>query len=177
MVILLLSLFWSLNSAQVNMYKTEHGKVQFHSEAQLEIINAASDKMKGVLNTTSRNFAFVIPISSFQGFNIALQREHFNENYMESDKYPNATFSGKIIEDVDFLTRGNMVVRAKGILAIHGVEQERIIKVSLSIRDGSVQVSSRFGVLLKDHDIKIPKIVHEKIASEIMVEVNAELKK
>ncbi len=164
-------------AAQGVIFKTENGKVQFHSDARLEIIKANSQKLRGLLNPETRNFAFVVPVTSFEGFNAALQKEHFNENYMESDRFPLASFSGKIIEEISFLTPGNVTVRAKGILSIHGLDQDRIIKVNMQIRDGSIGITSVFSVLLKDHEINLPKIVHEKVASEINVEVQAELKK
>jgi len=158
-------------------YKTDRGKVRFNSEAQLEIINASSTRLRGVLNPVKRTFAFAVPVSSFEGFNAALQRDHFNENYLESDRFPVATFTGKIIEELSYPPNGALEVRAKGMLTIHGVEQERIIKVSITMIDGIMHVFSRFNVSLKDHDIKVPKVVHEKIASEISIEVQAELKK
>jgi polyisoprenoid-binding protein YceI len=120
-------------------------------------------------------FAFAVNITSFAGFNSPLQKEHFNENYMESNLYPTASFSGKIIEDINFTTDGTYSIRAKGNLTVHGVVQERIIKVELTIKDGKINVASNFTVLLSEHNIPIPKVVHEKLASEIKVEVKAEL--
>lgn len=168
----------SQTSAQVNnsLYSTKTGNVSFHSDARLENIKASSDKLNGLLNIENRNFAWALSIVSFDGFNIAIQKEHFNENYLESDRYPVASFSGKIVEDIDINRKGTFEIRAKGILNIHGVEQERIIKVSLTIKDGYISVFSKFTVLLKDHDIKVPKIVHEKVASEVLIEVKADLK-
>ena len=96
---------------------------------------------------------------------------------MESSKFPNAIFQGKIIDEVDFSKDGVYVVRAKGVLNIHGVEKERIIKTTLSINNNIVTVYSKFDVLTMDHNIKIPRIVHDKIASDIIVEVKAALKK
>lgn len=96
---------------------------------------------------------------------------------MESDVYPDATFSGKIIEDADLSTDGNYAVRAKGNLTIHGVTRERIIKSDVVVKDGKVSVQASFTVLLSDHNIPVPKVVHEKLASEIKVEVKADLTK
>ena len=104
-----------------------------------------------------------------------MQQKHFNENYLESDKYPQATFEGKIIEDVDLHRDGFYSIRAKGDLSIHGVVQERIIKCNLTIKNGMVNVKSNFIVLLADHNIAIPKVVNEKLASEIKVEVKTDL--
>jgi polyisoprenoid-binding protein YceI len=133
--------------------------------------------MLGIIDHGKKTFAFTVNNTSFNGFNSALQREHFNENYLESDKYPAISFKGKIIEDVDFEEPGTYHVRAKGYLSVHGVVRERIIKGMITVKPGSVHIESRFNVLLNDHNIRVPKVVHEKIASEIIVEVKAELQK
>ncbi len=159
-----------------NLYRCNDGYIRFNSDAALEVINASSNKLNGILDTTEKAFAFVIKISTFEGFNAALQREHFNENYMESHKYPNATFKGKIIEDINFSSDGEYNIRAKGVLKIHGVEQERIIRGMITIKEGSIVIETKFKTLLKDHNIKVPKVVHEKIASEIEVTVKAQWK-
>ena len=114
---------------------------------------------------------------SFQGFNSALQQEHYNENYLETREYPHASFSGKIIEKVDYEKDGNYQIRAKGKLVVHGVEQERIIKSTLQIKEGQLVVQSKFTILLEDHNINIPKIVHQKIAEQIIVDVKANFEK
>jgi hypothetical protein len=157
------------------LYVTKEGSIQFKSEAPLELIEARSVKMKGVINTAEQTFAFSVPNNSFEGFNSDLQREHFNENYMESTRFPNTSFTGKIIETIDFSSDGTHTVRAKGKLLVHGVEQERIIKATVQIRKGIISVSSNFTVPLADHNITIPKIVYQKIAEEIQVEINANL--
>ena len=102
-------------------------------------------------------------------------QEHFNENYLETDKYPRASFEGKIIEDIDLHTDGIYNIRAKGNLTVHGVVQERIIKCDINIKNGVVSIKSNFTVQLADHNITIPKVVHEKLASEIKVEVKTDL--
>ena len=77
-----------------------------------------------------KNFSLKVDVHSFQGFNSPLQKEHFNENYLESDKYPVASFTGKIIEDVDLSADGAYELRTKGTITIHNIPQERIIKAS-----------------------------------------------
>ena len=149
----------------------ENGNMHFKSDAPLELIEASSTALKGVFNPENGGFAFSVEIRSFQGFNSPLQREHFNENYLESKRFPKATFSGKIIEEVDFYSKGIHEVRAKGILDIHGLKQERIIKGKLSINQEGIGIEARFSVLLEDHQISIPRIVHQKIAKEIMVDM------
>lgn len=158
------------------IFRCENGRVRFKSTAPLEIIEASSEKLLGAIDPAGQTFAWTVDVLSFEGFNSSLQREHFNENYLESTRYPNASFSGKIIEKIDFDKDGTYAVRAKGKLRIHGVEQERIIKGRLEIRGGRVRVETVFTVPLSDHNISIPKIVHQKIAEEIEVTVEADLR-
>ncbi len=155
------------------VYRGYDGLLQFKSNAPLEVIEAKSDKLRGVVDPGTQSFAWSVDIISFQGFNSPLQREHFNENYLESSRYPKATFTGKIIEKIDFDKDGVFSVRAKGKLLIHGVEQERIIKGKIEIRGRKLRIQASFIVPLTDHDITIPKIVHQKIAEEIAVTVDA----
>ena len=159
-----------------SIFNVSKGNITFTSDAPLELIKASSNELKGIIETERKQFAFSVKIRSFKGFNSGFQKEHFNENYLESDKYPDATFSGKIIEDVDFTQNNMLTVRAKGILTVHGVPQQRIIKSDMTIKNGAVFIKSNFTVLLADHNIPIPKVVHEKLASEIKVEVSSELK-
>ena len=157
------------------LYRIKEGHIHFKSEAPLELIEAGSTKLKGLIRTEDQTFAFSVANTSFEGFNSALQREHFNENYMESTRFPNCTFSGKIIEPIDFTKDGLYTVRAKGKLAVHGVDVERIIKATLTIKGNTVSVQSEFIVPLQDHNITIPKIVNQKIAEEINVTIDATL--
>ncbi|MBY0427565.1 MAG: YceI family protein, partial [Cytophagales bacterium] len=119
-------------------YMLEKAEISFVSNADLEVIKASSKSVKGILDTLNKQFAFSIPVKSFNGFNSALQQEHFNENYMESEKFPSASFSGKIIEQLDFSRSGSYEVRAKGELDIHGQKQIRIIKIKLQVKNGTL---------------------------------------
>jgi polyisoprenoid-binding protein YceI len=162
-------------AAQTNIYRSESGSITFRSEAPLEIITASSNELKGIIDHDAQTFAFVVPITSFKGFNNGLQQQHFYENYLESSKYPEATFSGKIIEDIDLTQPGTYHVRAKGQLNIHGRTQERIIKTEL-ISDGTrITARSEFIIPLSDHQIEVPRIVFQKIAQEIKVNVRTTL--
>ncbi|MCF8364944.1 MAG: YceI family protein [Bacteroidales bacterium] len=154
------------------IYESSEAKVHFVSEAPLELIEATSLELKGLLRESDKTFAFIISTQSFKGFNSPLQQEHFYENYIESRKYPEATFQGKIIENINFSEDGEYRIRAKGKLKIHGVEQERVIKVTLVINNGTIAAHSQFDVLLDDHNITIPKMVFQKIAERIALTVN-----
>ena len=117
LVIILAGFFMSLTFKADKLFMAK-GTVSFTSDAPLEIIKASSDKLVGALDTKKKEFYFRVNMSTFYGFNSALQREHFNENYMESHKYPKTTFKGKIIEDIDFTKAGTYNIRAKGKLNI-----------------------------------------------------------
>src|SRR5690606_32914540 len=135
-----------------------------HSDAPQELIRARSGQLRGAINVSRKAFAFRIRMLSFEGFNSPLQQEHFNENYMESAKYPEAIFTGKIIEDADISKDGEYEVRAKGKLLIHGLEQERIVKARVTTQKGIISISSEFVVMLADYNIKIPRVVYDKLA-------------
>ena len=158
-------------SAQENLYYGENGIIEFESDAPLELISASSNELKGAIDVLTREFYFTLPNESFMGFNGEVQQEHFHENYIESSIYKNSTFRGKIIEEVDIRENTSIDVRAKGILDIHGVKQERIINSTLSISENEILLHSTFTILLEDHNIEIPRIVYQKIAEVIMVNV------
>lgn len=157
-------------------YLCKDGNTKFTSEAPLELIKAQSNKTVGGLDIITKSVAFSISIESFEGFNGGLQKEHFCENYLETDKYKVATFKGKIIEDLDFTKNGTFTVRVKGTFNIHGTEKEKIIKSKFIIKDKEIMVETSFEVALDDHNIKIPKVVNQKIASIIKVDVKVNLK-
>jgi len=163
-----------LSSFQTNpsIYVCRNGQVSFLSDAPLEMIKATTNSLSGAINLTDRSFSFLIPTKTFEGFNSNLQRTHFNEDYMESDIYPNTTFKGKIIEEVDLSVPGNYQIRAKGKMNIHGVENDRIVKCDLVVGGNKIIVKARFTVFLEDHNISIPSIVNQKIAEEIKLDVS-----
>lgn len=164
------------NATDAQLFMSKNGWVKFTSEAPLELIEAESNSLRAVIDIEKRTLAFKIPISSFEGFNSPLQHEHFNENYMEIDAFPKATFSGKLIEDIDLTKNGTYKVRTKGLLTIHGVEKERIIAGSIKVNGDGLGLTASFEVPLSDHDILIPRIVNQKIAEIITVSIKADLK-
>jgi hypothetical protein len=154
-------------------FTTSNGEIKFASKAQLEMIKATSNKLQGIIEPATNKFAFLVSVQSFQGFNSELQRKHFNENYMESEKFSTAKFSGKIIEQIDYSQDNTLEARAKGELDIHGQKQTRIIKARITIKGNQVTIEAHFLVPLNDHNITIPKIVSQKIATEIEVDINS----
>ncbi len=158
--------------SQAELFVVQKGEITFTSEAPLENIKAESKSIRGVINQDSKEFAFSVKINSFIGFNSEIQRVHFLENYMEQTKYTEATFSGKIIEDIPFDSPGTYSVRAKGVLEIHGIRQERIIRGTVTLKPGEVMMNADFTVSLSDHGITIPKIVRQKISEQIDINLN-----
>jgi len=169
-VSILLVCFSVLGSAQI--YTSINGKIDFVSEAPLEIIRASSDLLQGALDLEKKTFGFRVGIKSFNGFNNPLQQVHFYENYLEANEFPMATFKGKILEQIQ---EGNCVCRAKGILLIHGVEVERIIDINLKLKNDIITYEAEFYVPLIDHNISLPRIVYQKIAEEILVTVKGQM--
>jgi polyisoprenoid-binding protein YceI len=161
-------------SAQMR-YSIDKGEISFTSNAELELIRASTSAVQGLIDPATNQFAFTIEIKTFKGFNSELQREHFNEKYMESETYPKAKFSGKIIEQLDFSQNGVYEVRAKGDLEIHGQKQTRIIKGKITSKDSTLKIETHFVVPLTDHNIQVPTIVRQKIATEIMVDFVASM--
>ncbi len=157
------------------IYMTKSGTVNFISNAPLELIKASSGELQGALNPDEKTFAFVIDNKSFKGFNSPLQQEHFYENYMHVQEFPTSTFEGRIIEDIDTRSAEEQIIRAKGILNIHGIEQERIIKGTIKFSGNKLLIRASFTVPLEEHNIKIPKVVYQKIAENIEVNIEAEL--
>ncbi|OSZ79096.1 hypothetical protein CAP35_12845 [Chitinophagaceae bacterium IBVUCB1] len=161
--------------AAAQVYEMQSGMIRFYSDAPQELIRATSRQLKGALDIKKKTFAFKVSNASFEGFNSPLQREHFNENYIETEVFPESSFTGKIIEDADIGKDGEYKLRAKGKLKIHGVEQERIIDVEIRTKGNKMIVHAEFFVSLYDHNIKIPKVVYDKLAPDIHVTVGGSM--
>lgn len=170
---LLLVLSVSAQNNEEHVLRINEGRVHFVSDAPLELIEATSTQIQAVMDTVSGKFAFAIPMSSFLGFNSELQRTHFNENYLESAEYPRATFVGKMIESWEPAGETPREVRAKGQLVIHGESVERLIPAVIQKDGNRIMVHAEFIVPVADHKIRIPRLVGQKIASEINVEIDA----
>jgi len=176
MMIMLLIGISSLSNAQ--KYLTKTGQVSFYSESPLENIEANNNNVNSALNVETGDFVFKVLIRSFE-FEQALMQEHFNENYMDSEKYPNSTFVGKVInlDEVDLSSKGSYDVEVKGKLTIHGVTREVATNGTFVVGDDNIQATSVIEVAPADYDIKIPSAVIQNIAEIIEVRINVDLKK
>jgi polyisoprenoid-binding protein YceI len=171
-IILIASIFMCSVIIGQAQLKTDDIYVKFVSEAPLELISAETESCTGILDPSNLNFAFRVKIRSFEGFNSPLQREHFNENYMESDKFPYAVFQGRFLDELNPDESVQRDVRVKGVLNIHGVEDERVLSLRVKVdKDKSISFEGDFDVVLDDHDIEVPRIVYQKIAETISIHV------
>lgn len=169
----LILLAWlGINQAVQGIYVCKNAAVSLYSKAPIEDIDAHSDKGTSVLNTTTGDVAFAVPIRSFK-FEKSLMQEHFNENYLESDKYPQASFKGKLNTIPDVSKDGTYPVTATGLFEVHGVKQNRTIPGKIMVSKGAVSLTSEFMVACKDHKVEIPKLVFHNIAETIRINVSA----
>lgn len=159
-------------SLKAQVQSTTKGEVSFFSSAPLEDISAKNNRVISMLNTETGELVVRVPINQFD-FPNKLMQQHFNENYMESEKYPYGTFKGKLNEGIDFSKPGTYEATANGVLNIHGVDQKRSLNGKVIVgQDGKVQLQTKFTVALADHKIDIPRIVFNKIAEKIAVSAN-----
>ncbi|WP_411274226.1 YceI family protein [Daejeonella sp.] len=147
---------------------TKSAEVTLFSEAPIENIEAVSKSAYGVINTDNGEIQFGVSIRSFR-FRKSLMQEHFNENYMESDKFPAARFKGKLNTPIDISKDGEYPVTVVGDLEVHGISKKRTILGTIRVMNGKLEINSVFEVKCKDHDIKIPSLVFKNIAETIKI--------
>lgn len=178
--ILILLFSVTLTATQLHaqsMYFTRNGKVNFFSKTPMENIDAVNNEVFSVIDFQKGEIAFAILIKSFR-FERALMEEHFNENYMESTKWPKATFNGKIdnLNQVNLKQNGTYPVQITGDVTIHGVTKKITADGKITISDNGISALSNFSLRVKDFDIAIPSLVAEKIADTIEVTVDCQYK-
>jgi polyisoprenoid-binding protein YceI len=151
-----------------NLFSTGNGETTFYSETPVEDITAVNKLGQSILNTTTNDIVVQMNMKQFD-FPNKLMQEHFNENYIESDKYPKAIFKGKINEKIDFTKNGTYDISATGDFTLHGVTKARTLKGKLTVNQGSLNITTDFDVALADHKIEVPQIVFVKVAQVIKV--------
>jgi hypothetical protein len=171
LIVTALILIFNNALAQNKLYSVSKSEFSFFSKAPLEDIKAKNTRANSIINLSNRELVVRIPVSQFQ-FSNKLMQQHFNENYMESEKYPYAIFKGRIIEELDLSKPGVYSVNASGTLTIHGVDQDRKLSGKLTVGENSLVLETSFDVMLIDHKIEVPKLVFKKIAEKIEVSAN-----
>lgn len=162
-------------TAQDKMF-TKTGTISFDASADLEKIEAVNKKVTCVVDTKTGGMEFAVLMKSFE-FEKALMEEHFNENYVESDTYPKASFKGTIsnIGDIKFKTDGTYTADVSGSLTMHGVTKQVTTKGTFTVKGGKVTATSTFKVLLSDYNISIPSVVSANINKEATIKVDMAL--
>ena len=174
--LLIIFAFSSFCPHNTNDFSIQSANVSFVSSANFETIKGASSEVKGSVDVSKRTFAFTLPACSFQGFINAQQKKHYCEKFVEGPKYPESSFKGKIIEDVNLTVPGTYTVRGKGMLLLHGLEKERIIDAKVTVKEGQISIDSNFTIPLEDHGIKVSKMNSLAIAKIVNVAVKIVLK-
>ncbi len=160
--------------AIAQQYLTRSARVHFFSETPFENIEATNNEVAAVLDMASGSFQVIVPIISFQ-FEKALMQQHFNSDYLESDKYPKAEFKGQIenIKSINLRKDGQYSVVAVGKLSIHGVTRDVKAPGLIIVKGGSPTADASFMVRCADYNVKIPSVVSRKIAEVIKVSFSA----
>lgn len=171
-IIVLLAWMSIFNQAGPDIYTCKNANISLFSSAPLEDIAANTSTGTSVYNATTGELVFSVNISSFR-FKKSLMQEHFNSDYMESDKYPKAIFKGKIQQQIDVTKNGSYPITVTGELDIHGVKQPRTIAGTATINNGNITMAAEFMVKCVDHHIDIPRLVFHNIAETIKMNVSA----
>ncbi len=167
-LIILLCLQYGFVPAQ--KYQIEKGTISFFSDAALEDIAAENKNVSSLFNSATLEVVFSVPIAAFR-FEKSLMQQHFNEKYMETEKYPTATFQGKIM-GYNAAVLNQQQVTAKGKLTIHGVTREIEVNGTIEKKDEKLILKSKFVVKLQDYQIAIPQLLWQNIAEQVEVEVD-----
>ncbi len=176
-ILLSFSLSCGLMISAQNYVGTDKTVISFYSHTSMEDIAATNTITKAVV-LKSETGEFVAQVSN-KGFvfKSGLMQEHYNENYMETEKFPYCSFKGKIVEKIDYSKDGTYKITMDGTLDVHGVKKPRKIEGTLVIKGDIITIDSKFNVAMKDHDIKIPEAVGNKFAEAMELTVKAELLK
>ncbi|MFZ1729081.1 MAG: YceI family protein [Bacteroidota bacterium] len=151
----------------------KNGHVWFYSKTPLEVIEAHNNEAASVLTPSTGDIVFQLLIKSFK-FERALMEEHFNENYIESAKYPKSDFKGKIVnlQEIDFSKDGVYKTSVEGKLTIHNKTNAVKQNGTLEVKGSAIIVKAKFDVAPQDYDIEIPSAVRDKIAKTVAISVD-----
>ena len=164
-----------ITNINAQKYFTKTGKISFFSKTPIENIEAVSNTATTVYDSESGKIQWAVLIKSFE-FEKALMQEHFNENYMESNSFPKASFKGQLNNntEVNLLKDGTYLAVVEGELTIHGVTKTVSSKATFVVENGVIKATSTLKLLVADYKIEVPSVVKENIAKEIEININAE---
>jgi len=165
-------------SAQAQRYVTKNGFIKFYSDAPLEKIEAINRQVNAAIDISTGDFVFKVLMKSFV-FQKALMQEHFNENYVESDKFPEATFIGKVtnLKDINFSKEGVYNADVEGKLTIHNETKNILAKGTFEVKQDKLLGNAKFNLVVADYKIKIPNTVVNNIGKTVEVTVELTMDK
>jgi len=173
LLILFMFVFVHAFSSAQNVYFTRTGHIYFISQTDVIDIDANNNQVASFFDIETGKLQFAVLIKSFE-FSLATAKEHFNESYMESDKYPKATFKGEIneVDEIDLKEPGIYQVDVKGSLTIRGITKIIEVPAEIEVRNNAINAKSEFVLAIADFNIKVPKVVQHRVAKQVMVNVN-----
>ncbi|MES2457016.1 MAG: YceI family protein [Bacteroidota bacterium] len=172
-LICLAVLVFVYNGLYAQNYVSKSLRLSIFSSTPLEDIKAVSDQGTGVIVAKTREVVVQLSVKTLE-FDRKLMQEHFNENFIESDKYPVAKFKGVLDAAVDLGRDGDYTTNVTGVLSVHGVDKQRTIPCKITVKAGVINVDSQFKVACADHRIEIPKLVFAKVAEYITVRISGQ---
>lgn len=157
-------------------YFTRNGNISFFSDGSSEKIEAYNHKVSCVIDAATGQLEFGVLMQAFE-FEKALMQEHFNENYVESEQFPKATFKGTIADNgaVKYTKDGSYKVTVSGKLTLHGVTKDVTTKGTIAVKGSKVSALAEFKILLADYKIEIPSLVKDKVAKDVRILVDVQL--
>ena len=164
---LLTGLLLSINSLQAQILSFHHGEIEFYTASMMTDIEAVTESADVKLDIQTGNIEVTIDIKSFV-FEYETMQEHFNEKYMESDKFPRALFKGKTEQDISNFT-DEIEIDASGKMTIHGVTKEIQVKAKIAKKEGYTVVKCKIPIVFKDYNVEEPSILTKSVAKDVLI--------
>jgi hypothetical protein len=165
--------FVLFQAANAQKYISKTGHIWIYSHTPMEEIEGHNRQVVSIVDAATGDLQFSLLVKSFE-FKIALMQEHFNENYMESDKFPKSSFKGEItnLDKIDLKKDGVYPAEVSGDLTIHGVKKSFSVTGTIEVKGENISARAKFNISPKDYNIEIPALVENKIAKSIDVNVD-----
>lgn len=166
-------IFFSVQLSAQSKFITRTGTISFFSSTNAENIDATNSEAFSLVDITKGEVAFQVLITGFK-FKKALMEEHFNENYMESTKFPKAVFQGTItdLSKLNLKNNGSYTVNVTGNLTMHGITNKVTIPATINIQGSKLSATSKFDVYLADYKIRVPSVVSKQVSESVAVSIN-----
>ena len=157
--------------SKAQTYSAKEIYVHFFSSAPIADIEAITNTATTTLNIEKKEVEIELKVSNFK-FKKALMQAHFNEKYIESEKYPNSTFKGKFKEVINLEKDGVYTINLEGRFSIHGIERAKTLNCVITVKDHKITFQTAFKLLSADYKIKAPDVLYRKVGQEVSVDAN-----